>query len=228
MAKYTLEIRDIVESYNVELFDFDYDYYADNYAMKKRFENMFIQHYYFHEIGFESIERFKLNLKARLNMNAPLYKQYWDSYLKTKNIDFTVNKEYYETITKELESENESTSSNINNSISKNDSDSTSHTQNKSSSLSDGVSMAKLDNEYITGISYDESRSQSTDTLKTENVDNGNTKDNGKQSETITTSGKGNIGTTSSAQLIKEWRQIMLNLDKQIIEECADLFMQIY
>ena len=83
MAKYTMELRDIIESQNVDLFDFDYEYYADNYALQKRFENMFIQHYYFHEIGFETVERFKWNLKARLDINAPKYKQYWDSHLKT-------------------------------------------------------------------------------------------------------------------------------------------------
>ena len=44
MAKYTMELRDIVESQNIQLFDFDYEYYADNYALQKRFENMFIQH----------------------------------------------------------------------------------------------------------------------------------------------------------------------------------------
>ena len=101
-----MELRDIIESQNVNLFDFDYEYYADNYALQKRFENMFIQHYYFHEIGFETVERFKWNLKARLDINAPKYKQYWDSHLKSKNIDFTVNKEYYETVTRELETEN--------------------------------------------------------------------------------------------------------------------------
>ena len=228
MAKYTLELRDIVESCNMSIFDFDYEYYADNYALQKRFENMFIQHYYFHEIGFETVERFKINLQARLNLNAPIYKQYWESHLKTKNIDFTVNKEYLETVTRELETQNESSTSNTNTLLSRNESDNSSDTYSKASSLNDGVSKAKLTDEYVTSVQQDLNRTKTEELGRTEANGNNNTKDAGKQTETLTTSGKGNIGTTSSAQLIKEWRQIMLNLDRQLIEDCADLFMQIY
>lgn len=227
MAKYTLELRDIVES-NMNVFDFDYEYYADNYALQKRFEKMFIQHYYFHEIGFETIERFKLNLQARLNLNAPKYKQFWDSHLKSKNINFTINKEYTETVTRELETENESSSNNINTLLNRNESDNSITSSNKASSLADGVSKARIDTEYLTSVQQDVSVAKGEEVNKAETTGNNNTKDAGKQKETLITSGVGNIGSTSSARLIAEWRQIMLNLDKQIIEDCADLFMQIY
>ena len=171
MAKYTLELRDIIESYNVELFDFDYEYYADNMALQRRFENTFIEHYYFHEIGFETIERFKWNLRARLNLNAPKYKQLWDSYLKTKNIDFTVNKEYLETVTRELETENASSSSSKNNSTSRNDGRTTNEVDTKSSSISDGVSMSKLDDDYITHVQKDFTLNINEDVYKAENLD---------------------------------------------------------
>lgn len=228
MAKYSIELRDVIESLNVDLFDFDYEYYADNYALQRRFENMFIQHYYFHEIGFETIERFKLNLQARLNLNAPLYKQYWESHLRTKDIDFAVNKDYTETVTRELETESATSSSSNNNSVNNNESTSISNADNKLSNIGDGVSMAKLSDEYVTGIENEQRSVKTNDTQTTQSNDTSNVNDTGKQTETLTTSGKGNIGTTSSAQLIKEWRQIMLNLDRQIIEDCADLFMQIY
>lgn len=228
MAKYSIELRDVIESQNVELFDFDYEYYADNYALQRRFENMFIQHYYFHEIGFETIERFKLNLQARLNLNAPLYKQYWESHLRTKDIDFAVNKDYMETVTRELETESATSSSSNNSSLNNNESTSISNADNKLSNIGDGVSMAKLNDEYITGVENEQRSVKTNDTQTTQSSDTSNVNDTGKQTETLTTTGKGNIGTTSSAQLIKEWRQIMLNLDKQIIEDCADLFMQIY
>ena len=228
MAKYSLEIRDIVESLNVDLFDFEYEYYADNYALQKRFENLFIQTYYFHEIGFETVERFKFNLQARLNINAPLYKQYWESHLKTKNIDFTVNKEYFETITRDLITENESSY----NSKSTGDTNSSSSNrvsgQAKSSNIDNGVSSAKLSDDYITSIETDLRENTSSDKQTNTSNSENSSKDNGTQKESVTTSGKGNIGTTSSAQLIKEWREIMLNLDRRLIEDCADLFMQIY
>ena len=39
---------------------------------------------------------------------------------------------------------------------------------------------------------------------------------------------QGNIGITSSAELLKQWRQVLINIDEMIIEECRDLFMMIY
>lgn len=228
MAKYTLEIRDIVESLNIELFDFEYEYYADNYALQKRFERMFTQHYYFHEIGAETVERFKWMLRARLNLNAPKYKQYWDSYLRTKDIDFAVNKDYIETVTRELESENTSSSISNRNSTSSNTSNSVSSNATKTSSLGDGVSKARLDEDYVTAVAEDTGNTSSNDKHDANEANNSNTDSTGKQRETNTLHAKGNIGSTSSARLIQEWRDIMLNLDRQLIEDCADLFMQIY
>lgn len=189
---------------------------------------MFIQTYYFHEIGFETIERFKWNLRARLNLNAPMYRQYWDSYLRTKNIDFAVNKDYMESITRELESQNENMSQNNTTSVAKDEGVNSYNDKNTASSLSDGVSRASLADDYVTSVSAGVSQTKTEDLHRAEDQSSSNSKDSGKQSETTTLTAKGNIGTTSSAQLIKEWRQIMLNLDRQLIEDCADLFMQIY
>ena len=39
---------------------------------------------------------------------------------------------------------------------------------------------------------------------------------------------QGNIGITSSAELLAKWREVLLNIDLMIFEECNDLFMQIF
>ena len=39
---------------------------------------------------------------------------------------------------------------------------------------------------------------------------------------------QGNIGITSSAQLLKEWREVLINMDKIIIDSCNELFMKLY
>ena len=46
--------------------------------------------------------------------------------------------------------------------------------------------------------------------------------------ESHTIIGKGNIGTTSSAELLSKWREVLINIDRLIIDECKDLFMLIY
>ena len=75
MANFTMEIRELVENPLINgVFTFDYDFYG-NGEEKQQFEKLFIQHYYFHEIGFETPERFKLKLQAKLNIIMPYYRQ---------------------------------------------------------------------------------------------------------------------------------------------------------
>ena len=50
----------------------------------------------------------------------------------------------------------------------------------------------------------------------------------GTQSEKTELISQGNIGVTSSAQLLKEWREVILNIDELIIKDCSKLFMQLY
>lgn len=87
MSKYTISIYDIVEELNVGhedrtidekienatsyFFNFEYDV-IDN-TTKERIEKLFLKHYYLREIGFETIEMFRLKLNDRLQMIMPRY-----------------------------------------------------------------------------------------------------------------------------------------------------------
>ena len=48
------------------------------------------------------------------------------------------------------------------------------------------------------------------------------------QSEKTSLISKGNIGITSSAQLLKEWREVIVNIDEMILNELEDLFMLLF
>ena len=48
------------------------------------------------------------------------------------------------------------------------------------------------------------------------------------QTETTQLTSKGNIGVTSSAELLEKWRKVLINIDELIINECSDLFMMVY
>ena len=50
----------------------------------------------------------------------------------------------------------------------------------------------------------------------------------GISKEEYTLTSQGNIGITSSAELLDKWRQVLINIDLMIFEECNDLFMQIF
>lgn len=52
--------------------------------------------------------------------------------------------------------------------------------------------------------------------------------DNENVSEETTFTAKGNIGTTSSAELLQKWRDVLINMDEIITDDCRDLFMLIF
>ena len=84
-CRYSIELREFVEDPLFVLFDFDYPFYSDDLTMKEEFENRFIEHYYFHEIGFETVARFKHYLRSRLRDVMPYYSQLYESELKAKD-----------------------------------------------------------------------------------------------------------------------------------------------
>lgn len=335
MANYTIELGSLTKDPNFNVFDFDYDFYTDDLEIKKNFENKFIQTYYFHEIGQETVARFKYMLKARLDLEMPYYRKLYETELKTRNIDFMLNKEYIETHTREVITENisegtdnrtinqtssinstnnKTSSSNIseehssktdatnNKSINSNNKDITNSTitntgrsdntytdnttitndnSHKESYVRDGIANITTEkdltgattdstNETIRGSKTDSlinnntelnntTNTQTVDTTESDNIDSTTkssdtsnststlndtieglntlqnsdnlTKNNlerGTNRESYTTKGKGNIGILSNAKLLQEWRSVIIEIDRQIIDSLYNLFMLIY
>lgn len=223
MSKYTIELFRMLQDKNFNLFDFDYDFYCDNEGIKRNFENKFKQHYLFHEIGTETVQRFKMMLQAKLNIIMPYYKQLYETELRVKDIDFMLNKDYIETQTKELLSTNKNNVNTEN--IIENTSYSDSIDNTKQSNINNGISSVSLDT-GLTDISEIKNRTNNNDNTTNNSIQN--SLNENVEKETITNIGKGNIGITSSSTLLKEWRETIINIDKMIIEECYSLFMLVY
>lgn len=234
MAKYTLELR----HFENMVFDFEYNFYSEE--ARKNFEKKFIDHYYFNEIGFETVQRFKHNLKEYLNRVMPYYDQLYQIELRCKEIDFMLNKDLKETFIRELE-ENEqnnlSTSqneTNVNTGNINTNENSNIQTTNKESNLADGVSNSMLENGFLTNVnetidntvntgnSNTQSNSQNNMTMNNEGLKNN------KQKEKTELISQGNIGVTSSAELKQKWIDVTVNLDEKIILGARYLFMYIY
>ena len=174
MANYTMEIRQMIDNPLIGLFTFDYNFYSDNIQDKEEFEKLFSQWYYYREIGFETPERFKLKLQAKLNVIMPYYRQLalteWDKVksieqmMTSKNLKETT--EHKQSVTGENETESQgsssthqsdsmnqsSTSSGTNTTSSNGTSSSSSSTHEKQSSLADGVAQASLTDGYLTAV----------------------------------------------------------------------------
>ena len=80
----------------------------------------------------------------------------------------------------------------------------------------------------ITSSKKKEKTSNLSTKLKSTGINNSINNENENQTETTTLISRGNIGVTSSAELLKQWREVLINIDNMIIEECSDLFMSIY
>ena len=66
MAKYTAELRTIINN-GFNIFDFSYTRTAESQAIisDEDLQQGFIDHFYFNEVGFETLERFKQRLKTQ-------------------------------------------------------------------------------------------------------------------------------------------------------------------
>ena len=226
----------------IGLFTFDYDFYSDNPKDKEDFEKLFTQWYYFREIGFETPERFKMKLQAKLNVIMPYYRQLalteWnkvrtaEQMMTSKNLKETTTHE--QTISGNNESSLNGETSQTNSSTSSQKQDST-NTQNvKSSNLSDGVSQSSLEDGFLTSVTgINDNGNQnitgnSTNTAELTSTQNSSGTNNQTLSESTTFTSEGDIGIQTPAYAITEWRKVLININQQIIDECRDLFMSIY
>ena len=216
MAKYTIELRALNNPPFFKLFDFKYDFYEE--SKKEQFEQKFIDYFYMREIEHATAEEFKHELRTKLNLIAPYYKQLYETELKSKNIEFLLNKDLKETFIREVESDTESLS-NFNN-------ESNGKAKVETLSTTNDTPQNRIDDldKYISSASKDKNTS---DTSSSDNGSSISQNSNSAKEETTLIS-KGNIGTTSSAQLLRDWREVLINIDMMILEECEEVFFKLF
>lgn len=210
MSKYTLELRRIHQTHKI--FDFDYDFYTNDETIKYNFEDKFINEYYFNEIGFETVGRFKQRLRTKLNKIMPYYTQLYQTELRTKDIDFMLNKDLEEVYERVLEG--------FNTSMNDVTVDNSSTSNVLESNIDNGNASLELEKGSLTNVGKS--------TINDNTTSSNSVNDTTNQTERTKLSSKGNIGVTSSAELLEKWRKVIINIDDLIINECSDLFMQIY
>lgn len=227
MAKYTIELRELVEN-GYEIFDFDYPFYEP--YQKNRFEETFINYYYFYEIGAETITRWKHMLKTQLNLLYTKYEQLYYTILRSQNIDFMLNKDLKESWTRELDTVGKeyNYTTNLGNENTENNITLKNTEDYKNSSLENGLASTSLDN--LTDISNTSTKAESdNNAMVTKNYSTqGNINQDENQKEKYSLVSQGNIGTTSSAQLLRDWRSVLIDLQEMLIKDLRCLFMYVY
>ena len=226
MSNYTIELRFLENPPMTKLFDFSYDYYMKGLVSdevyeqkKKEFENKFIDFYYFDEIGYNTPDRFKQRLKNYLDMGFKKWQERYKTELEVErqNINFLLNKDLIE----ERITEGNATGNSSTTSSSTSNNNSSANNKNTVNDTPD-TRFTSTEN-FATSITNDESTTNSSNTINGETTNTSN--QNSNVNERFTS--KGNIGVTSSAELLEKWREVIIDIDNEIIENADMFFMQI-
>lgn len=226
MSNYTIELRFLETPPVYNVFDFQYNYYMKGLVpdevyeqKKKEFENKFIEFYYFDEIGYNTPDRFKQRLKNYLDMGFKKWQERYNTELEVQkqNINFLLNKDLIEERITEGNASGNSTTTSSNTT----NSNSSSNSKNTVNDTPD-TRFTSTEN-FATSITTDETSSNSTNTGNGETTNTSN--QNSNVNERFTS--KGNIGVTSSAELLEKWREVIIDVDNEIIEGAEKFFMLI-
>lgn len=232
MATYTVELRKLCEIYTrAEVENWFKDYELSDYLLpdqlevlnktniwnKEKLAKKIVDHYYMREIGFETPELFKHY--AKLTMNEIMESKLPLIYTTALEYDPLVNVDFTETFNRTTEGEGE------------NKGNSLSNAKNNASGLNINSDTPQgeinkeniLKGNYATNTSASETESNITDETNTTSLLTN------KNKEEFTRHLKGNQGISATYQaMIKQFRENIVSVDREIINELQTLFMGLY
>lgn len=255
MSKYTTEVRFICESLaglkesagykSVEeiltksapqVFAFDFPIFDESYRLA--LEKKILKHYYTREIGLETFGLWQLKLDTKMNEIMPYFNQRY----KSATLDFNPLYDFEVTRTHELkkdETGNNNTSG-TNNGTATDTTEST-QTDNNSSKRTNAFSetpqgsLANVENgTYLTTGEVDKTEVDNETSVNTSNSRTANSTTTSTSTNEINTTEEyiekvqGKQGATSYSKMLEEYRQTFLNIDMEVIDSLADLFMNLW
>lgn len=240
-TKLTLELRDIVEN-GTDIWDFDYPSYYEG-EKKKEFEQKVIDHFYFRQIGQETVGRWLHYFRTRIREIMPYYIQLYKTVEIMNNIEDPFgNVDIVETF--EEETTGSASGSTSGQSSATSDTTSTGSSSDNKQSSEDRIhkfsntpqgSISNLDT-YMTEGSIDDNGSTEnieSSSTGTSNSESASTSSSDSQSESSgytkhTMTKKGNQGVNTYAHDMIEFRNSIIEVDMMIINQLQDLFLGVY
>ena len=248
MSKYTYQLRNVIMFTSLNevkswLTDYDLADYLTSDQLevvteaglfdKNKLADRIINHYYMREIGVETIGLFKLRIKTKLDLlmerYAPLI------YTNSIEYDILVNEDYTETFNRSTSG----TDTTTNSSLGSNTSNGTNSTTSSGSGLTVSSDTPQgqinkatiLAGQYATSTSAGENTNttSTTDSLTSSNSVTNNSSGTNSGTEQFTRRVKGNRGISATYQaMIKQYRENILTIYNDIINDLNDLFMGIW
>ena len=237
MSKYSMELRNVITYYGRdEVENWFKSYNIEDYLLPEQIEQLnefpniwskdklakkIVDHYFMREIGFETPALFshyaKVTMQEIMEEKLPLI------YTLSFSYNPLINEDYTETLERNVSQEAQSSNEGQSNSTSSN----TASSLNVSSDTPQGQISKQniLGGNYATAVGANENESSIEDETNTSSSSSGNN----ETEETYTRHFKGNHGINATYQaLIKQFRDNIVAVDKQIIEELNSLFMGLY
>jgi hypothetical protein len=217
----SLSLKNILSNYPLENESFIDPTRKDNKTRREVLNEKIIDRYFFSEIGFETVPRFLFHLKRRLNEKMPLYNQ------RYKSIDMDINPidnvNMTETFTHTVEDTGKTTSTGTGNTTATN-------TNNVDGfNVESDTPPTELSEDDIKANKYASRTSHSKDTNSNSqsgtSSSNGEVNSTGNKTETYERKEFGSSKGYTFAQNIEQWRNIMINIEEEILNDLQDLFM---
>lgn len=212
--------------------------YGTAYAVptRQQLNDKILNHYRFNEIGQETVGRWLFELKTALHEIMPYYNQLF--YSADQDFNPIYNVDYVKTIQREKKDNTVGTQNSTSNTTSTGSDSSTNEEFTKSVHAKTPQDMLNISNTGIDSVNYadDANWGKSSGSTSGTNTTNGASTTNGsnsvigKENEGITETTKGNFGVVSAQDLIIKYRETIINIEQQIINDprIKELFMLIF
>lgn len=255
MGKYTVELRELVEQ-GVDLGLKTYPIWSEEH--REELNQKIINHYKYREIGFETPGRFIEELNIKMHEIMPYYIKLYETtlyeYNPIHNVDYTeentTTRDSEGSLTNKEIGTSEGSGTVKGDSESTSESNITSETNHKNKKVDvdtpqnrinvDTLTTGNLD--YASNVSAEEnlenqtqsnsgsasSHDTSTTTTESNLTTDFNSESEKSELETFKKHLSGNYGVTTSQNMIKQEREIIINIDMQIIGQLRNLFMQVW
>lgn len=210
MAQYTLTIKQLKEN-NIPFFNFNYPIFNEEY--RPILEDKIIRHFYFREIGFETVGRFLFELETKLNEIMPFYNKMYESTLL--EFDPLLNYQVKETYEK----------MNVGNTEGNANSNTTGSHNEKANQLFSDTPQGRVD---FNTTSHVTSMTQDVNTSSNSNISTISQSQSNNEREEFVRTMEGNIGVQTFSQLINDFRKTFINVDLMVMDELNELFIRVY
>lgn len=227
----TLSFKNILASYPIYK-EIAVDRNGKEFHLRDELNNVIIEHFYFREIGFETVPRFLFKFNNKMNEIMPLYNQRFESTFltikPTDNVDMTETYEHTISGTGKTTSNgsntNETTTSN---NSSSNGDNFTVDSDTPNQELSEADIKA---NKFASKTNYNKGGNTTTDSGSVNNngSSTGEVNQTDSKTESYTRREFGSSKGYTFAQNIEQWRNIMINVNMEIVKELEELFLGIW